>query len=182
MIVISGPTRDSVERYKNDFSVEHQVECTLFNSRSHMNRCEKSAAEHWERQQREKRDEMEATEYWEKHISIFERMNTQDGYEYLQNQSLRDGVRKQVEMKVFSLQQEMQDKKEAEKWWNENMYMRKQEMYDKIIKEIKKPGRRAEKSNGDVRPAVWETSPITSQGFESSANVFEANIQNDWFE
>ena len=96
-----------MERYKNNFSGEHQVECTLFNSRNHMNRCEKSDAEDWKRQQREKRDEMEATEYWEKHISIFERMNTQDGYEYLQNQSLRDGVRKQVEMKVFSLPQEM---------------------------------------------------------------------------
>ena len=145
LIVISGPTRDSVERYKNDFSVEHQVECTLFNSRSHMNRCEKSDAEDWKQQQRiarEKRDEIEATEYWEKHISIFERMNTQDGCKYLQNQNLRDGVRKHVEMKVFSLQQEMQDKKEAEKWWNENMYtyMRKQEMYDEIQRQNLREG------------------------------------------
>ena len=64
-------------------------------------------------------------------------MNTQDGYEYLQNQSLRDGVRKQVEMKVFSLQQEMQDKKEAEKWFKENMNMRsywdKKEKYNEIL-------------------------------------------------
>ena len=109
-----------------------------------MNQYEKSAVEHWEQQQKikeawekkaqEKRDVMEATEYWEKNILIFERMNTQDGYEYLQNQSLRDGVRKQVEMKVFSLPQEMQDKKEAEKWWNENMYKYKQiqTKYDEI--------------------------------------------------
>ena len=106
-----------------------------------MNRCEKSAAEHWERQQREKRDEMEATEYWEKHISIFEGMNTRDSYEYLRNQNLRNGVRIQVERKVSSLHQEMQDKKEAEKWFKENMFPVRHEEIQKlregVLKKVK---------------------------------------------
>ena len=71
-------------------------------------------------------------------------MNTQDGYEYLQNQSLRDGVRKQVEMKVFSLQQEMQDKKEAEKWFKENVNIKYQwniqERYNEILRENLRKG------------------------------------------
>ena len=47
-------------------------------------------------------------------------------------------------MKVFSLQQEMQDKKEAEKWWNENMYTQyqwqKQEKYDEIQRQNLREG------------------------------------------
>ena len=55
-------------------------------------------------------------------------------------------------MKVFSLHQEMQDKKEAENWWNdykytywgllsdENMKTRKQEMYDEIQRQNLREG------------------------------------------
>ena len=93
---------------------------------------------------------MEAKEYWEKNILIFERMNTQEGYEYLQNQSLREGVRKQVEMRMFSLPQEKQDKKEAEQWWKENIkyfqwmnntdgyeYIQKQKLREGVLKKVK---------------------------------------------
>ena len=139
LIVFSGPTRDSVDRYKDDFSVEHQMECTLFRSRSHLNQCEKNTAKEWKHQQRVQRDEMEATEYFEKHISRFEGMTSRDSYEYLRNQNLRNDVQIQVERKVSSLQQEMQDKKEAEKWFKENMNMKyrwiKQEKYNEILRE-----------------------------------------------
>ena len=58
-------------------------------------------------------------------------MNTQDGHKYLQNLNLRDGVRKQLEMK-------MQDKKEAENWWNKNWHTNwgmKQDIYNYIHKQ-----------------------------------------------
>ena len=77
LIVFSGPTRNSVDRYKNDFSMEHQIKYTLFRSKSHLNQSEKSTAEEWKRQQRIQRDEKEATEYFEKHISSIEGMNTE---------------------------------------------------------------------------------------------------------
>ena len=87
---------------------------------------------------------MEATEYFEKHISRFEGMTSRDSFEYLRNQNLRNEVRRQVEMKVSNLQQEMQQKKEAEKWLEENMNMRsycdKKEKYNKILRENLREG------------------------------------------
>ena len=70
LIIINGPTRESVERYKNEFNIEHKVECKLFNSRSLLNQQEKGAVEQlkeerWRKAQQE-RDALEAKEYWEK--------------------------------------------------------------------------------------------------------------------
>ena len=71
-------------------------------------------------------------------------MDGTEGYKYLQNQSLREGVRKQVEMKMFSLPQEKQDKKEAEKWWKENIkyfqWMNNTDGYEYIQKQKSREG------------------------------------------
>ena len=64
-------------------------------------------------------------------------MNTEDGCKYLESLNLSDGVREQVRRKWLSLQQEMQDKKEAENWWNDKWHTywgEKQKMYDNIQK------------------------------------------------
>ena len=139
LIVFSGPDRDSVDRYKDDFSIEHQIKYTLFRSKSHLNQSEKSTAEEWKHQQRIQRDEKEATAYFEKHISRFEGMTSRDSFEYLRNQNLRNEVRRKVEIKVSNLQQEMQNMKEAEKWFKENLNIKyhwnKQEKYNEILKQ-----------------------------------------------
>ena len=76
-------------------------------------------------------------------------MNTQESYEYIQNQNLREGVRKQAQMKRFSMPQGWQDKKEAEKWWKENIkyfqmmnnkdgyeYIQKQNLREGVLKKV----------------------------------------------
>ena len=139
-IVFSGPDRDSVDRYKDDFSIEHKVKISLFRSKSNLNQLEKSNAEEWTHQQRVKQDEKEATEYFENHRSRFEEMTHQDSVEYLRNQNFRNEMfRRYVEIKVSNLQQEMQKMKEAEKWFKENLNMKyhwnKQEKYNEILKQ-----------------------------------------------
>ena len=153
MLIITGPSRESVERYKNDFAIEHNVECKLYDSRSRMNQAEKRAVEQLneerERKAQEKRDVIEAEQYWEKSIKIFERMNTTEGYKYLQNQRLREGVWKQVELKMLILPQEKQDRKEAEQWWKENIkyfewmnntdgyeYIQKQKLREGVLEKV----------------------------------------------
>ena len=75
LIVISGPTRESVERYKNEFSVEHKVECKLFNSRSLMNQQENRFVEQWnkeqERKAQNKREEIEVEQHWERNFKKY---------------------------------------------------------------------------------------------------------------
>ena len=93
---------------------------------------------------------MEAEQYWEKNITIFEQMNSTEGYKHLQNQRLREGVWKQVEPKMLSLPQEKQDRKEAEQWWKENIkyfewmnntdgyeYIQKQKLREGVLKKVK---------------------------------------------
>ena len=70
-IVLSGPNRNAVDRYKEEFDIEHEVEISLFRSKSNLNQIEKSNAEEWKHQQRVERDEKEATEYFENHKSRF---------------------------------------------------------------------------------------------------------------
>ena len=125
----------------------------MFNSRSLLNQQEKGAVEQlkeerWRKAQLE-RDALEAKEFWEKNIKILEKMNTQRSYEYIQNQNLREGVRKQAQMKRFSMPQGWQDKKEAEKWWKENIkyfqmmnnkdgyeFIQKQNLREGVLKKV----------------------------------------------
>ena len=107
LIVFSGPTRDSVDRYKDDFSVEHQMKYTLFKSRNHLNQCERNDAEDWKRQQRiareKERDALDAKEYWEKNSRIYEKMECRESFEYLSRQGLSIGVLEQVKFKLARL-------------------------------------------------------------------------------
>ena len=96
LLIISGPTRESVERYKNDFAIEHNVDCKLHDSRSRMNKEEKQAVEQFHK---EKRDDIEAELWWKENFKIFERMDRMDvreGYKYLCDQGLRVGVLEKV--------------------------------------------------------------------------------------
>ena len=140
LIVLSGHDRNSVDRYKDEFSIEHKVKVELFRSRNQLNQNEKFDAEEWKRKQREKREEKEATEFFENHRSRFEEMTHQDSVEYLRNQKFKSEMfRRYVEIKVSNLQQEMQKMKEAEKWFKEtldrNYYWNKQEKYNEILKQ-----------------------------------------------
>ena len=76
-------------------------------------------------------------------------MNTQESYEYIQNQNFREDVWKQAQMKRFSMPQKWQDEKEAEKWWKENIkyfqmmnnkdgyeYIQKQNLREGVLKKV----------------------------------------------
>ena len=108
MLIITGPSRESVERYKNDFAIENNVDCKLYDSRVRMNKAEQEAVEQFherrEREAQEKRDDIEAEQWRKKNIKIFECMNNTEGYKYLHNQGLRVGVLEKVENKMFVLQ------------------------------------------------------------------------------
>ena len=107
LIIINGPTRESVERYKNEFPIEHNVECKLYNSRSLMNQQEKGAVEQvneerW-RRARQERDALDAKEYWEKNSKIYEGMECRESFEYLSRQGLSIGALEQVKFKLACL-------------------------------------------------------------------------------
>ena len=132
-----------MDRYKDEFSIEHKVKVSLFRSRNQLNQSEQYSAEMWKLQQ----DEKKATKYFEKHKSRFEEMTHQASDEYLKTQNLGDQVQRFVERKISSLQQEMQEKKDAEKWFEENIIMRsygftKEQRYDKIIRENLREGKK----------------------------------------
>ena len=135
LIVLSGHDRNSVDRYKDEFSIEHKVEVSLFRSRNQLNQSEQYSAEMWKLQQ----DEKKATKYFEKHKSRFEEMTHQASDEYLKTQNLGDQVQRFVQRKISSLQQEMQEMKDAEKWFKENVEMKyywgKEEKYNEILRE-----------------------------------------------
>ena len=156
LLIITGPSRESVERYKNDFDIENNVDCKLYDSRSRINKAEKRAVEQLneerEREAQEKQEWMEAEQYWKKNIKIFERMNSTEGCKYLQNQRLREGVREKVENKMFFWRQDKQDRMEAEQWWKENIkwmkkvgmnntdgyeYIQKQKLREGVRKKVK---------------------------------------------
>ena len=59
--------------------------------------------------------------YFEENKSRFEEMTHKASDEYIENQNLGDQVKRFVHQKVYSLRQEMQEKKDAEKWFKENM-------------------------------------------------------------
>ena len=76
-------------------------------------------------------------------------MNGTEGCKYLQNQRLREGVWKQVELKMLILPQEKQDRKEAEQWWKENIkyfewmnntdgyeYIQKQKLREGVLEKV----------------------------------------------
>ena len=103
LLIITGPSRESVERYKNDFAIENNVDCKLYDSRVRMNKAEQEAVEQFherrEREAQEKRDDIEAELWWKENFKIFERMDCMDireGYKYLCDQGLRVGVLEKV--------------------------------------------------------------------------------------
>ena len=148
-----------MDRYKDEFSIEHKVKISLFKSKSNLNQIEKSNAEDWQRQQREKREEEEATEYFEEQKSRFEGMTRQASREYLENQNLGDQIRIRVQRKVSSLHQERQDREDAEKWFKENVemkyYWNTKEKYNEILRE-KERGRGTLSSKEGVMKIVLE--------------------------
>ena len=96
LLIITGPSRESVERYKNDFAVENNVDCKLYDSRVRMNKEEQKAVEQFHK---EKQDDLEAKLWWKESFKIFERMDRMDvreGYKYLCDQGLRVGVLEKV--------------------------------------------------------------------------------------
>ena len=72
LLIITGPSRESVERYKNDFAVENNVDCKLYDSRGRMNKGEQEAVEQFHERQKkeakEKQDDLEAELWWKKNI------------------------------------------------------------------------------------------------------------------
>ena len=72
-----------------------------------MNQQEKGAVEQvneerW-RKEREKRDAMEAKQYWEKNSKIYEGMELIESFEYLSRQGLSIGALEQVKFKLACL-------------------------------------------------------------------------------
>ena len=91
LIVINGPTRESVERYKNEFDMEQNVHYKLYNTRSLMNQKEKGIVEQWnkERKAQNKREEIEAEQHWEKNFQKYEQMDVIEGiWSKIKNQRL----------------------------------------------------------------------------------------------
>ena len=104
-LVLSGHNRNAVDRYKEEYGNEHEVEISLFRSKSNLNQIEKSNAEEWKCQRRMERDEKEAKRYFEDNKSRFKEMGYQASVEYLKNQNLSPGVWRKVEIKVANLLQ-----------------------------------------------------------------------------
>ena len=107
LLIITGPSRESVERYKNDFAVEDNVDCKLYDSRVRMNRGEQEAVEQfYERQKREaqeKQKDLEAELWWKENIKIFESMDINEGYRYLYDHGPRFGIQGKVYDRLIQL-------------------------------------------------------------------------------
>ena len=93
-IVLSGPDRNAVDRYKEEFGNEHKVEILLFRSKSDLNQNEKSNAEKW-------KAEIKAAKYFEENKARFKEMTHEASIEYLKNQNFgSEMLRRCVEVKV----------------------------------------------------------------------------------
>ena len=68
LLVITGPSRESVEKYRNNFAVENNVDCTLYESRFRLNKGERNAVkkfyEEMEKDAQQKQDRLEAEQWW----------------------------------------------------------------------------------------------------------------------
>ena len=60
-----------------------------------------------ERKAQEKRDEIEAEQYWEKNFKIYEWMEVIEGFKYLSGRGLRIGVLEQVKYKLAQLNESL---------------------------------------------------------------------------
>ena len=65
-----------------------------------MNQAEKRAGEQF---RKEKRDEIEAEQYWKKNFKMYERMDVIEGFEYLNGQGLGSGVFIKVKCRLMDL-------------------------------------------------------------------------------
>ena len=112
-LVITGPSRESVERYRNNFAVECDNTCILYDSRVRLNKGERDAAKRFherkkdeakqfhERKKEEaqkKQDDLEAELWWKRNKKKFEHMKTEKSLVLwnVDNSGLRFGVRKKL--------------------------------------------------------------------------------------
>ena len=79
-----------------------------------MNERQKISAEEW-------KDQKEAQRYFEDNKSSFMEMDCIASHEHINNLSLGDRVKEFLRQKAHSLRQEMQEQREAVKYFKENM-------------------------------------------------------------
>ena len=113
-LILSGHNRTDVDSYKEENGKEHKVDIWLYKSRHHLNDCQKNKAEYW-------KDQKEAQRYFEDNKSSFMEMDCIASHEHINNLSLGDRVKEFLRQKAHSLRQEMQEQREAVKYFKENM-------------------------------------------------------------
>ena len=95
-LVITGPSRESVERYRNNFAVENDITCTLYDSRVRLNKGERVAGKQFhekkEKEAQEKKDKADAETWWVKNSEKIVRMDVGKCYEYLKQSGERQVV------------------------------------------------------------------------------------------
>ena len=113
-IVLHSNDRNAVERYKEEHGNEFEVNIWLYKSRQQMNERQKINAEEW-------KDQKEAQRYFENNKASFMEIDYKASYKHIENLSLEDRVKGFLHQKAHSLRQEMEEQKEAVKYFKENM-------------------------------------------------------------
>ena len=95
-LVITGPSRESVERYRNNFAVECDNTYILYDSRVRLYKGERDAGQQFHERKKmeaqEKKDKADAEIWWVKNSEKFVRMDVGKCYEYLKQSCERQVV------------------------------------------------------------------------------------------